>query len=155
MNAGTPARRMDPPPGREETLEIVIVEDNAGDVLLVREALEEAGFAHALTVVASGSGAVEALRRSRAGAGRGPDLVIMDLNLPGRSGRQIMAEMQEAPDLRSLPVAVFTTSPSEIVITGEFPGLHVTFAAKTPHFGELVDIMKRFGEFARQYRLSE
>jgi chemotaxis family two-component system response regulator Rcp1 len=85
-----------------------------------------------------------------ANGGRGPDLVILDLNLPGKTGRQIMAEMEVAAELRALPVAVLTTSHNESGIGKEFPGLRSTFAAKTPDFRQLVEIIERFKEFAKQ-----
>jgi CheY-like chemotaxis protein len=128
---------------------IVIVEDNAGDVFLVREALDEAAFPHALHVITNGAQAVDFLRQMGTNGG-GPDLVILDLNLPGKTGRQIMAEMETAADLRALPVAILTTSRSESQIGKEFPRLRTTFAAKTPDFRQLVEIIRRFKEFARQ-----
>ena len=134
----------------DRTFVIVIVEDNPGDVVLVQEALEEAAFPHALHVVSNGTDAVECMRKVRADAGCGPDLVILDLNLPGKTGRQIMAEMEASEDLRALPVAVLTTSRSERGIGSEFPHLRSTFAAKTPEFAQLVDIVRRFREFASQ-----
>ncbi len=132
----------------DRTFVIVIVEDNPGDVVLVQEALSEAAFPHLLHVVRNGTDAVNVIRKIGADTGGGPDLVILDLNLPGKTGRQVMAEMEEAPDLRALPVAVLTTSRSEGGIGAEFPRLRSTFAAKTPDFRQLIEIVRRFKEFA-------
>ncbi len=133
-----------------DALSILLVEDNAGDVYLVREALAEAGFAHALEVVSDGSSALAYLRGSD--GERLPDLVILDLNLPGKNGRQVMAEMEASPELKQLPVAVLSTSHCECEIGKDFPLLRSTFAAKTANFRQLVDILKGFRQFAGQTR---
>ncbi|MBP7149057.1 MAG: response regulator [Acidobacteria bacterium] len=126
---------------------ILLVEDNPGDVYLVREALAETGIAHRLHRVEDGQSAIEFLEENRHNGM--PDLVILDLNLPRKNGRQVLAEMQRSDRLRDIPVAVFTTSRSEIGIVREFPLIRSTFAAKTADFGELVEIMRQFQEFAR------
>ena len=131
-----------------EKLVILLVEDNAGDVYLVREALEEAGFPHTLHVVCNGCKAIDFLRNQAIGSDTWPDLMILDLNLPGKNGREVMAEMQCEPVLKSLPVAVLSTSRSECHIGRDFPQLYSTFAAKTPDFHELVNIIRRFKDFA-------
>jgi chemotaxis family two-component system response regulator Rcp1 len=136
--------------GREK-LVILLVEDNAGDVYLVREALEEAGFPHILHVACDGYEAIDFLHAQAAGGDAWPDLMILDLNLPGKNGREVMAEMQIEPALKRLPVAVLSTSRSECHIGRDFPQLRSTFAAKTPDFKDLVDIVRRFKDFADGY----
>lgn len=137
----------------DRKLGIVLVEDNPGDVLMVREALETADFPYDLQVVRNGAVALAALRDACAREGGGPDLVILDLNLPGKTGRQIMAEMETDADLRALPVAILTTSRGESGIGLEFPGLRTSFAAKTPDFRQLVEIVRCFKDFAWQSNL--
>lgn len=134
--------------GRERELSILLIEDNPGDVLMVREALAEAGIAHRLDVVSNGGTAMGHLR-ALIGTNREPDLVILDLNLPAMNGREIMAAMQEAAELRKLPVAVLSTYGGEGEICDEFPQLRMTFAAKTANFRELVEIVREFRRFAR------
>jgi CheY-like chemotaxis protein len=132
-----------------DTLAILLVEDNDGDVLLFREAAEAAGLKHELRVVTDGTAAVEVIHQY-AGADQPhrPDLIVLDLNLPGCSGREILEEMTNLPALWALPVAVLTTSASEAGIGADFPELRVDFAAKTPHFRDLVEIVNRFARFA-------
>ena len=132
-----------------DTLTILLVEDNKGDVLLFREAAEAAGLKHELHVVADGLTAMEVIHRY-AGPDKPdrPDLIVLDLNLPGRSGREVLEEMATVPALRALPVAVLTTSNTESGIAADFPQLKVDFAAKTPHFADLVEIVHRFARFA-------
>lgn len=134
----------------EDKLVILLVEDNAGDVYLVREALEEAGFPHVLRVVRDGGAALDLLRQQAAEDPAWPDLVILDLNLPGKNGRQVMEAMQDEPRLTGVPVAVLSSSHAESQIGSEFPQLRSTFAAKTPDFRQLVEIIHRFREFAKR-----
>ena len=105
---------------RDETLrtmrpiEILLVEDNPGDVRLTREALAEAKVRNNLAVANDGVEALAYLRREppHAAATR-PDLVLLDLNLPRKDGREVLAEIKADPELRRLPVVVLTTSTAE------------------------------------------
>jgi two-component system response regulator len=132
-------------------LVILLVEDNPGDVFMIREALEDAGIGHCLHVVSDGFQAMAFLRRqSQYAQAPRPDLVILDLNLPGKHGREVMGEMQADKDLVVLPVAVFTTSLSESGICGQYPGLRGMFAVKTPDADELIVLVREFESFARR-----
>jgi chemotaxis family two-component system response regulator Rcp1 len=95
-------------------IEILLVEDNPGDVRLTREALKEAKVRNNLAVANDGVEALAYLRREppHEGATR-PDLVLLDLNLPRKDGREVLAEIKADPDLRRLPVVVLTTSTAE------------------------------------------
>lgn len=94
--------------------EILLIEDNPGDVMLTQEAFHEGRLAHRLSVVGDGEEAIDFLRRAGkyADAPR-PDLVLLDLNLPKKDGRELLAEVKDDPDLRHIPVIVLTTSESE------------------------------------------
>lgn len=131
-------------------LVILLVEDNPGDVFMVREALEDAGEDSELHVASTGLEALEFLAPSDAKAQPlRPDLMILDLNLPAMPGRDVMAHMQATPGMKHLPVAVLSTSRNEHTVCQEFPGLRSTFAVKTPDYEELVEIVRRFVRFAR------
>jgi len=92
--------------------EILLIEDNHGDVLLTKEALRDAPVK--LHVLEDGSNAMEFLhRQGRYAHQNKPDLVILDLNLPKKSGREILTEMKAHPDLRRIPVVILTTSDSD------------------------------------------
>jgi two-component system, chemotaxis family, response regulator Rcp1 len=86
---------------------ILLVEDNAGDVRLTREALREAEVAVELIAVADGEQALSHLRNE----GR-PDLILLDLNLPKKNGLEVLEEIKEDPELRRTPVIMLTTSSS-------------------------------------------
>ncbi len=95
-------------------IEILLVEDNPGDVDLTIEALREARVHNELHVVSDGVEAIAYLRRQGAHAGaRLPDLILLDLNLPKKDGREVLAEIKSDPDLKHIPVVVLTSSDSE------------------------------------------
>lgn len=95
-------------------IEILLVEDNPGDVRLTQEALAEAKVRNNLAVARDGVEALSYLRREAPfeDATR-PDLVLLDLNLPRKDGREVLAEIKADPLLRRLPVVVLTTSTAE------------------------------------------
>ncbi len=97
-----------------DAFDILLVEDNPGDARLAQEALKEGQMASRLKVVVDGVEAMSFLRRegSYSGAPR-PHLVLLDLNLPRKDGRQVLAEMKADPELRRIPVVVLTTSQAE------------------------------------------
>ena len=97
-----------------QRFEILLVEDNPGDVLLTREAFQEGRLAHHLSVVEDGEEAIRFLRQEgkHASAPR-PDLILLDLNLPKKDGRELLAEVKGDPVLRHIPVIVLTTSDAE------------------------------------------
>jgi chemotaxis family two-component system response regulator Rcp1 len=92
-------------------LELLVVDDNPADVVLVAEALAESKHHSQIKSVADGAEAMAFLthREKYANAGR-PDLVILDLNLPKKDGLAVLAEMKAAPELRRIPVVIFSTS---------------------------------------------
>ena len=97
-----------------EDLDILIVEDNPGDVRLVREALKACASSHRLQVARDGEEALAMLRRQppHQGSSR-PNLVLLDLNLPRMDGRELLAQLKHDPELRRIPVVVLTTSGAE------------------------------------------
>jgi len=99
---------------RTRPVELLLVEDNPGDVRLTIEALKEGRVINNLTVVKDGEEAIAVLRRrgQYADATR-PDLILLDLNLPRKSGLEVLAEIKEDPDLKQIPVVVLTTSQAE------------------------------------------
>jgi chemotaxis family two-component system response regulator Rcp1 len=96
------------------SIEILLVEDNPGDVRLTQEAFKEGKVGNNLYVVADGEQALAFLRREGryAGAPR-PDIILLDLHLPKKSGREVLSEIKQDEDLRTIPVLVLTTSKAE------------------------------------------
>jgi CheY-like chemotaxis protein len=95
-------------------IEVLLVEDSPGDVRLTREAFRDAKVHINLHVVVDGADAMAYLKREHqyADALR-PDLILLDLNLPKKDGREVLAEIKESPTLRTIPVVILTTSASE------------------------------------------
>lgn len=91
-------------------IEILLVDDSVADVRLTLEALKEAKVRNAIHVVYDGESALEFLRRPDQ---RRPDLILLDLNLPGMDGREVLAEIKNDPALAIIPVVVLTTSHAE------------------------------------------
>lgn len=95
-------------------IQILMIEDNEGDVFLTTEAFKAAKVGNQLNVVRDGVDAMDFLhRRGKFASAPRPDLVLLDLNLPGRDGRQVLTDMKSDPDLRSIPVVVLTSSKAE------------------------------------------
>lgn len=96
------------------SIEILLVEDNAADVRLTREALKDAKVVNRLSVVTDGEDAMAFLRRKgRHAQAPRPDLILLDLNLPRKDGREVLAEVKSDESLKRIPVVVLTTSRSE------------------------------------------
>jgi two-component system, chemotaxis family, response regulator Rcp1 len=95
-------------------IEILLIEDSPADILLTREAFEESRIFNTIHVVEDGVQAMDFLNKQcdYASAPR-PDLILLDLNLPRKNGREVLAEIKADPDLRKIPIVVLTTSNAE------------------------------------------
>ncbi len=100
--------------GNPEPIEILLVEDSPDDIVLTTEALKEGKVRNRISVVEDGEEAMHFLRRQgqHAAAPR-PDLILLDLNLPRKSGREVLAEIKQDPNLKRIPVVIMTTSSDE------------------------------------------
>ena len=92
------------------TVVVLLVEDNAADVLMLKEAISQAGLNYRLHHLPDGQDALEHLDRLRFEAQAHPDLIIVDLNLPRVDGRELFRRLCERPDLRGIPTVILTTS---------------------------------------------
>jgi two-component system, chemotaxis family, response regulator Rcp1 len=129
-------------------IEILLVEDNAGDVRLTREALREAHVRNNLSVAKDGAEALAMLRREpEYGEAPRPDLVLLDLNLPRLDGRQVLADMKNDPDLRRIPVVVLTTSKAEEDVLRSYD-LHAnSYITKPVDFDQFMRVVHSIEEF--------
>jgi len=97
-----------------KAIEILLIEDNAGDARLAREALREAKVRNNLNWVADGVDAIDYLRRQgKFEKAARPDLILLDLNLPRKDGREVLSEVKGDAKLRLIPVVILTTSQAE------------------------------------------
>jgi two-component system, chemotaxis family, response regulator Rcp1 len=97
----------------ERPIEILLVEDNPGDVRLIQEILKETEIKHNLKIAYDGKEAMQALYEGNHARRPMPDLILLDLKLPGVSGHQVLATVKEDPELLRIPVIVLTSSTSE------------------------------------------
>ncbi len=129
-------------------IEILLVEDNAGDVRLTIEALKEAKVSNKLSVTRDGVEAMEFLQQKGEykDAAR-PDLILLDLNLPRKDGREVLAEIKNTPELRHIPVVVLTTSRSEEDILRAYD-LHANcYITKPVDFRQFMSVVKSIEDF--------
>jgi two-component system, chemotaxis family, response regulator Rcp1 len=127
---------------------ILLVEDNPGDVRLTREALKEAKVRNRLSVAGDGVEALAYLRREGAySAAPRPDIVLLDLNLPRKDGRQVLAEVKADPELRRIPIVILTTSKAEEDILKTYD-LHANcFITKPVGFDQFVRVVQSIEHF--------
>lgn len=129
-------------------IEILLVEDDPGDTLITKEALEHSKVTNNLSHVTNGEEALAYLRQTGeyAEAVR-PDLMLLDLNLPRRDGREVLQEVKEDPDLRRIPVVVLTTSAAEEDIVRSYD-LHANaYVTKPVDFDRFVDVVRQIDDF--------
>ena len=136
------------PVDRPDPIEVLLVEDDPGDVLLIREAFEDNKVANRLHVVADGVEALEFMRRENGNedAPR-PDLVLLDLNLPRKDGREVLAEAKADDDLRSIPIVVLTTSQAEEDVLRSYD-LHANaYVTKPVDFERFIRVVQQIDDF--------
>jgi two-component system, chemotaxis family, response regulator Rcp1 len=129
-------------------VQILLVEDNPGDVGLTLEALKEATLPNKLTVVKNGADALSLLRRQgqHAGAAR-PDLILLDLNLPKKDGRKVLAEIKDDDNLKRIPVVVLTTSEDEQDVLESY-NLHANcYIVKPLDLDRFITVVKSIEDF--------
>ena len=129
-------------------MEVLLVEDSAGDVRLTREALKDAKVHVHLQVVSDGIEAMAFLKREgqHVQAPR-PDLILLDLNLPKKDGRQVLEEIKQSPSLKSIPVVILTTSASEADILRSYM-LHANcYITKPVDLNGFLDVVKSIDNF--------
>ncbi|MEO6866776.1 MAG: response regulator [Gaiellales bacterium] len=133
---------------RIATNEILLVEDNPGDVRLTQEAFAQAQVHTQLWVARDGETALAMLRGEKPHDHvPRPNLVLLDLNLPGRGGLEVLEMLKSEPDLRSVPVIVLSSSQTERDVLASY-ALHANcYVTKPVDFAEFVDVVKMIEKF--------
>ena len=132
----------------DRLIEILLVEDNPGDIRLTQEVFREGRLANRLHIVRDGVEALAYLRREGpyAQAAR-PDIILLDLNLPRKDGREVLAEIKADQDLRRIPVIVLTTSSADQDI-GQAYGLHANcYLTKPVGLDEFIAVVRSIEDF--------
>jgi CheY-like chemotaxis protein len=129
-------------------IEILLVEDNPGDVRLTIEGLKEAKVRNNLHVARDGVEALEFLRRQAqfSDAVR-PDLILLDLNLPRIDGREVLAEVKSDPDLKTIPVVVLTTSSAEQDILHSYQLQANCYITKPVDLEQFIKVVRSIEDF--------
>src|SRR5918992_2845526 len=130
------------------SIQVLLVEDNPGDVRLTKEALKEGKLLNQLTVVGDGVEALSFLRKEGKYADAiKPELILLDLNLPKKDGREVLAEIKADPNLRRIPVVVLTTSGAEQDILESY-NLHANCYVKKPvDLDAFIDVVRSIDSF--------
>jgi two-component system, chemotaxis family, response regulator Rcp1 len=129
-------------------VEILLVEDNPGDVRLTREALAEGKVRNNLSVVHDGIEALAFLRREgRYAKAPAPDLILLDLNMPKKDGREVLAEIKTDKQLKAIPVVILTTSAAERDILKSYQ-LHAnSYITKPVDLAQFIEVIRSIEEF--------
>jgi CheY-like chemotaxis protein len=133
---------------QDRPLNVLLVEDDPGDVLIAREAMAAGQLSTTLEVVTDGVEAIAYLRRENGFKdARRPDLILLDLNLPRMSGHEVLAEVKKDPVLRRIPVVVLTTSQAHEDIAKSYD-LHASVHVSKPvDFDDFAGVVKQIDDF--------
>jgi CheY-like chemotaxis protein len=127
---------------------ILLVEDSPADVRLTQEVLDEAGFAYELFVAGDGEMAMQMLYDpAQHTGGTSPDLVLLDLNLPRKSGREVLTEMKSDAILRRIPVLILSTSAAESDVVSCYDAHANCYLTKPVDWSEFVGLAKALRDF--------
>jgi CheY-like chemotaxis protein len=133
---------------RTQPIDILLVEDNPADVRLTREAFKETAIRSSLSVVGDGMAAMEFLHRTGSYAGAPvPDIVLLDLNLPKKDGREVLKEIKHDPKLGLIPVVILTTSRDEDDIMktySDHANCYITKPIELDAFGRVIRLIEEF-----------
>jgi CheY-like chemotaxis protein len=132
----------------DKAVDLLLVEDNPGDVRLTKEALKESKIRNRLFVVEDGVEAMAFVHREGKYADvPRPDLIILDLNLPRKSGREVLSELKNDEELKGIPVVILTISKAEEDIVKAYANHANCYITKPLDFGKFIEITKAIQEF--------
>ncbi|OGS37062.1 MAG: response regulator [Elusimicrobia bacterium RIFOXYB2_FULL_49_7] len=129
-------------------IEILLVEDNPGDIRLTQEAFKEAKISNHISIVQNGEQAIAFLHKENDYANMPtPAIILLDLNLPKKDGREVLAEIKEDPNLKRIPVVILTTSKAEEDILKTY-NLHVNcYITKPVDLDQFLEVIKSIENF--------
>lgn len=130
------------------TIRVLLVEDSIEDQTLIKEVLSDERIALDLDIVNDGDTAIAFLNKQHPYESAGtPDLILLDLNLPGMDGRQVLTEIKNTPSLRSIPVVILTTSEAEEDIVRSYRLQASCYVVKPIDLEKFIKIIKSINEF--------
>ena len=129
-------------------IEILLVEDNPGDVRLTQEVLKEGKVHNTLNIVENGVQALSFLKKENEYSDAPtPDLILLDLNLPKKDGREVLLDIKKDPELKKIPVVVLTTSQAEEDILNVYDLNANCYVSKPVDLGQFIDVVKSIEDF--------
>ena len=129
-------------------IEILLVEDNPGDVRLTQEVLKEGKVHNKLSIVENGVEALSFLKKEgRYSDSPTPDLILLDLNLPKKDGREVLLDIKNDDDLKRIPVVVLTTSQAEEDVLRVYNLSANCYVSKPVDLGQFIDVVKSIEDF--------
>jgi CheY-like chemotaxis protein len=132
----------------DKPVEILLVEDNEGDIGLIEEVFEEAKIRNTLHIAEDGEEAILFLRGEGKFSGSPrPDIILLDLNLPKKDGREVLREIKEDNNLKNIPVVVLTTSRAEKDILRSYDLRANAYVTKPLDFDQLIKVVKSIENF--------
>jgi two-component system, chemotaxis family, response regulator Rcp1 len=139
-------------PGMNEAdpslVQILLVEDNDGDVFLTRKAFQKAKVANHINVARDGEMALNVMRGDEGfGPAQIPDIVLLDINLPKKDGKQVLQEMKEDPNLRRIPVVILSSSKAEQDVLQSYDLQASGYIIKPLDFEQFVDVVTAIEDF--------
>lgn len=134
--------------GKDRPVELLLIEDNSGDILLTKEAFEEIQFTENLSVVTDGEAAIDFLyKQGRYTEAPTPDLIILDLNIPRIDGRELLAKVKNDDLLKKIPIIVLSTSKSDRDIKTCYDLQANCYLIKPVDFEEFLEIVTYIRDF--------
>lgn len=130
-----------------QTLNILLVEDSPSDARLMGEALRETPLLVKLDVAPDGDQAISYLHRSLSGSVQRPDLILLDLNLPGKNGHEILAEVKADPDFKQIPILIMSSSNADSDILAAYSLNANCYITKPCDLGEYIGVVRAIEDF--------
>jgi len=128
--------------------EILLIEDNPGDIVLTKEAFKECSHSHNITAFKDGLEAMKYLRKEEKYNEAGiPDLILLDLNLPKKDGRELLAEIKSDPELKIIPIIILSTSKNERDILTSYELKANCYICKPVELENFIDIILEIERF--------
>lgn len=132
----------------EKGIQILLVEDNPGDIRLTQEVLKDGKICNHLSIVMDGEEAMSFLKKTdKYKDAVTPDIILLDLNLPKKDGRQVLAEIKSDPVLKIIPVIILTTSSAEQDILNTYANHANAYITKPVDFDQFINVIRTFENF--------
>ncbi len=133
---------------KSKSIDILLIEDNPGDIRLTQEAFRDGKINNKLTIVMDGEEAIFYLKKEGKYTNVGtPDIILLDLNLPKKDGREVLIEIKSDPELKCIPVIILTTSAAQQDIVNTYSHHANCYIMKPIDFNEFIKVVRMIENF--------